>query len=79
MMVNPAVVSILRIICRRAPSRPFATIGRRTVWLGGAGQGSRLKLVVNACMSTLIEDVSAARLALEDQDAASLRKVTRSV
>src|SRR6201991_2768525 len=29
-------------------SGPFAAIGRNTVWLGAAGQGSRMKLVVNA-------------------------------
>jgi 3-hydroxyisobutyrate dehydrogenase len=40
--------------------RPFAAIGRKTVWLGEAGQGSRLKLVVNAYMSTLIEGVAEA-------------------
>jgi 3-hydroxyisobutyrate dehydrogenase len=39
---------------------PFAAIGRNTVWLGAAGQGSRLKLVVNAYMSTLIEGVAEA-------------------
>jgi 3-hydroxyisobutyrate dehydrogenase len=38
----------------------FAAIGRKTVWLGEAGQGSRLKLVVNAYMSTLIEGVAEA-------------------
>jgi 3-hydroxyisobutyrate dehydrogenase len=38
----------------------FAAIGRRTVWLGEAGQGSRMKLVVNAYMSTLIEGVAEA-------------------
>ncbi len=38
----------------------FATIGRKTVWLGEAGQGSRLKLVVNAYMSILIEGVAEA-------------------
>jgi 3-hydroxyisobutyrate dehydrogenase len=38
----------------------FAAIGRKTVWLGAAGQGSRLKLVVNAYMSTLIEGVAEA-------------------
>jgi 3-hydroxyisobutyrate dehydrogenase len=27
----------------------FSAIGRKTVWLGQAGQGSRMKLVVNAC------------------------------
>jgi 3-hydroxyisobutyrate dehydrogenase len=41
-------------------SRPFAAIGRNTVWLGEAGQGSRLKLVVNAYMSMLIEGVAEA-------------------
>jgi 3-hydroxyisobutyrate dehydrogenase len=40
--------------------RAFSAIGRKTVWLGEAGQGSRMKLVVNAYMSIL----SAARLAL---------------
>ena len=38
----------------------FSAIGRKTVWLGGAGQGSRMKLVVNAYMSTLIEGVAEA-------------------
>jgi 3-hydroxyisobutyrate dehydrogenase len=38
----------------------FSAIGRKTVWLGEAGQGSRLKLVVNAYMSTLIEGVAEA-------------------
>ena len=41
-------------------SRPFAAIGRATVWLGEAGQGSRLKLVVNSYMSVLIEGVAEA-------------------
>jgi 3-hydroxyisobutyrate dehydrogenase len=45
---------------RPALERPFAAIGRNTVWLGEAGQGSRLKLVVNAYMSTLIEGVAEA-------------------
>jgi 3-hydroxyisobutyrate dehydrogenase len=36
----------------------FAVIGRKTVWLGGAGRGSRMKLAVNAYMSILIEGVS---------------------
>jgi len=45
----------------REPLRgPFAAIGRNTVWLGAAGQGSRMKLVVNAYMSTLIEGVAEA-------------------
>ena len=38
----------------------FGAIGRRTVWLGEAGQGSRMKLVVNAYMSVLIEGVAEA-------------------
>jgi 3-hydroxyisobutyrate dehydrogenase len=38
----------------------FAVLGRKTVWLGEAGQGSRMKLVVNAYMSILIEGVAEA-------------------
>jgi 3-hydroxyisobutyrate dehydrogenase len=38
----------------------FAAIGRKTVWLGAAGQGSAMKLVVNAYMATLIEGVAEA-------------------
>ena len=38
----------------------FAAIGRRTLWLGEAGQGSRMKLAVNAYMSMLIEGVAEA-------------------
>jgi 3-hydroxyisobutyrate dehydrogenase len=45
----------------QATVRPaFSAIGRKTVWLGEAGQGSRMKLVVNAYMSTLIEGVAEA-------------------
>jgi 3-hydroxyisobutyrate dehydrogenase len=40
--------------------QPFSAIGRKTVWLGQAGQGSRMKLVVNAYMSILIEGVAEA-------------------
>jgi 3-hydroxyisobutyrate dehydrogenase len=44
-----------------APLAPvFSVIGRKTVWLGPAGQGSRMKLVVNAYMSVLIEGVAEA-------------------
>ena len=44
-----------------AAVRPvFSAIGRRTVWLGEAGQGSRMKLAVNAYMSILIEGVAEA-------------------
>jgi 3-hydroxyisobutyrate dehydrogenase len=38
----------------------FSAIGRKTVWLGEAGQGSRMKLVVNAYMSAIIEGVAEA-------------------
>ncbi len=38
----------------------FSALGRKTVWLGQAGQGSRMKLVVNAYMSVLIEGVAEA-------------------
>ncbi len=38
----------------------FSAIGRKTVWLGAAGQGSRMKLAVNAYMSILIEGVAEA-------------------
>jgi 3-hydroxyisobutyrate dehydrogenase len=38
----------------------FSAIGRKTLWLGQAGQGSRMKLVVNAYMSILIEGVAEA-------------------
>jgi 3-hydroxyisobutyrate dehydrogenase len=38
----------------------FAAIGRKTVWLGRAGQGTRLKIVVNAYLATLIEGVAEA-------------------
>jgi 3-hydroxyisobutyrate dehydrogenase len=38
----------------------FAALGRKTVRLGEAGNGSRMKLVVNAYMSVLIEGVAEA-------------------
>jgi 3-hydroxyisobutyrate dehydrogenase len=38
----------------------FRALGRKTVWLGQAGQGSRMKLVVNAYMAILIEGVAEA-------------------
>jgi 3-hydroxyisobutyrate dehydrogenase len=38
----------------------FTAIGRKTVWLGQAGQGTRMKLVVNAYLSFLIEGVAEA-------------------
>jgi 3-hydroxyisobutyrate dehydrogenase len=53
----------------------FSAIGRKTVWLGAAGQGSRMKLVVNAYMSILIEGVAEAleladRLSIDSADLA---------
>jgi 3-hydroxyisobutyrate dehydrogenase len=38
----------------------FGAIGRKTVWLGRAGAGSRMKLAVNAYMSVLIEGAAEA-------------------
>jgi 3-hydroxyisobutyrate dehydrogenase len=53
----------------------FSAIGRKTVWLGGAGQGSELKLVVNAYLSILVEGVAealelASRLGVEEKTVA---------
>jgi 3-hydroxyisobutyrate dehydrogenase len=43
----------------QAAVRPvFDILGRKTVWLGEVGQGSVVKLVVNAYMSILIEGVA---------------------
>ena len=36
----------------------FDILGRKTVWLGPVGQGSLMKLIVNAYMSVLIEGVA---------------------
>ena len=44
----------------------FDILGRKTVWLGEVGQGSLVKLVVNAYMSILIEGV-AETMALADR------------
>jgi 3-hydroxyisobutyrate dehydrogenase len=38
----------------------FAAIGRKTVWLGPAGQGTAMKLAVNAYLSILVEGVAEA-------------------
>jgi 3-hydroxyisobutyrate dehydrogenase len=48
----------------------FAAIGKRTIWLGPAGQGSRLKVVVNSWICTIVEGTAemlrlAAALGLE--------------
>jgi 3-hydroxyisobutyrate dehydrogenase len=63
---GPAEAGQLLILASGPPAaepvtRPvFSAMGRKTVWLGEAGQGSRLKLVVNAYMSILIEGVAEA-------------------
>jgi 3-hydroxyisobutyrate dehydrogenase len=54
-----------------AADRVFSVLGRKTVWLGDAGQGSRMKLAINAYMSILIEGVAealelAGRLGVDD-------------
>jgi 3-hydroxyisobutyrate dehydrogenase len=61
---GPAQQGQLLILASGPPAaadalRPvFDVLGRKTVWLGQAGQGSRVKLVVNAYMSILIEGVA---------------------
>jgi 3-hydroxyisobutyrate dehydrogenase len=56
----------------------FAAIGRKTVWLGEAGQGSRMKLVVNAYMSALIEGVAEA-LELADRLGVDSAKLAEAI
>ena len=62
----PAEAGQLLILASGPPAaeaivRPaFSAIGRKTVWLGEHGEGSRMKLVVNAYMSILIEGVAEA-------------------
>ncbi len=74
---SPAEAGQLLILASGPPAaapavrRVFSAIGRKTVWLGEAGQGSRMKLVVNAYMSILIEGVAEAlelanRLGIDD-------------
>ena len=36
----------------------FDAVGKRTMWLGAAGQGSRLKVVVNSWIVTVVEGVA---------------------
>jgi 3-hydroxyisobutyrate dehydrogenase len=61
---GPAETAQLLILASGPPAAEgivqpvFSAIGRKTVWLGEAGQGSRMKLVVNAYLSTLIEGVA---------------------
>jgi 3-hydroxyisobutyrate dehydrogenase len=56
----------------------FAAIGRKTVWLGEVGQGSRMKLVVNAYMSILIEGVAEA-LELASQLGIDVAKLAEAI
>ncbi len=56
----------------------FSAIGRKTVWLGPAGQGSRMKLVVNAYMSALIEGVAEA-LELADRLGVDSSKLAEAI
>ena len=55
MMPSAAGPTVRTRPCRRPA---FDAIGRKTVWLGQAGQGSIVKLVVNAYLSILIEGVA---------------------
>jgi 3-hydroxyisobutyrate dehydrogenase len=63
---GPAENASLTILASGPPaaepilSPVFSVLGRKAVWLGQAGQGSRMKLVVNAYMSVLIEGVAEA-------------------
>src|SRR3954452_13578950 len=43
---------------RAAADPVFDAIGARTLWLGAAGQGSRLKLVANSWVLTIVEGVA---------------------
>jgi 3-hydroxyisobutyrate dehydrogenase len=61
---GPAEAGQLLILASGPPaaqtilSPAFTAIGRKTVWLGDTGQGSRMKLVVNSYLSILIEGVA---------------------
>jgi 3-hydroxyisobutyrate dehydrogenase len=63
---GPAEAGQLLVLASGPPEaeptvRPvFAAVGRKSVWLGPAGRGSAMKLVVNAYMSFLIEGVAEA-------------------
>ena len=63
---GPAEAGQLLILASGPPAaeaivRPaFSAIGRKTVWLGEVGQGTRMKMVVNAYLATLVEGVAEA-------------------
>ena len=44
----------------------FSAVGRKTQWVGAAGAGSRIKLLVNAWLAFLVEG-AAETLALSDR------------
>jgi 3-hydroxyisobutyrate dehydrogenase len=56
----------------------FSAIGRKTVWLGDVGMGSRTKIVINAYMSILIEGV-AETLAIADHLGVTESKLTEVI
>lgn len=43
---------------RRLTEPVFAAVGSRTLWLGAAGAGSRLKLVLNTWLAFLVEGIA---------------------
>ena len=81
---GPAETGQLLILASGPPaaeaivSPAFSVIGRKTVWLGEAGQGSRMKLAVNAYMSTLIEGVAEA-VELADQLGIDTAKLAEAI
>jgi 3-hydroxyisobutyrate dehydrogenase len=46
----------------------FAAVGHRTIWLSRAGQGSRLKLVLNTWLAFLIEGIAESAALAEEMD-----------
>jgi 3-hydroxyisobutyrate dehydrogenase len=81
---GPAQAGQLLILASGPPaseqvvSPVFSAIGRKTVWLGEAGQGSRMKLAVNAYMSILIEGVAEA-LELADRVGIDTAKLAEAI
>src|ERR1700736_2410183 len=51
-----------------AQSPVFAAVGHRTIWLSPAGQGSRLKLVLNTWLAFLIEGIAETAALAEELD-----------
>jgi len=59
-------------------SQVFGILGRKTVWLGEAGQGSLVKLLVNTYMSILVEGV-AETMELADRLGISHRQLAEAI